>query len=73
MMFHHTRVVDELIRNAAVHSKGRNIQLTVTEDAIVVSDDGQGLFGVGELVESFGGKMNVITGANGTKVEIRMP
>ena len=67
------RVVDELIRNAAVHSKGRNIQLTVTEDAIVVSDDGQGLFGVGELVESFGGKMNVITGANGTKVEIRMP
>jgi NarL family two-component system sensor histidine kinase LiaS len=66
------RVIDELIRNAAIHSKGRNIQLTVHENEIVVSDDGQGLFGVGELVESLGGKMNVLTGANGTKVEIRM-
>jgi NarL family two-component system sensor histidine kinase LiaS len=66
------RVIDELIRNAAIHSKGRKIQLTVHENEIVVSDDGQGLFGVGELVESLGGKMNVLTGANGTKVEIRM-
>lgn len=66
------RVIDELIRNAAIHSKGRNIQLTVHENEIVVSDDGQGLFGVGELVESLGGKMNVFTDANGTKVEIRM-
>jgi signal transduction histidine kinase len=67
------QVVDELIRNAAMHSKGRNIQLTVTEHEIVVSDDGQGLFGVGELVESLGGKMSVFTGAFGTRVEIRMP
>ena len=67
------RVVDELIRNAAMHSKGRNIELSISDEVIVVSDDGQGLFGVGELVESLGGKMNVFTGANGTKVEIRMP
>ena len=67
------RVVDELIRNAAMHSKGRNIELSISDEVIVVSDDGQGLFGVGELVESLGGKMNVLTGANGTKVEIRMP
>ena len=67
------KVIDELVRNAAVHSKGRNVELTVKEDVIVVSDDGQGLFGVGELVESLGGKMTVFTGASGTKVEIRMP
>lgn len=67
------RVVDELIRNAAIHSKGRNIQLTVNKEKIVVSDDGQGLFGVGELVESLGGEMKVLSGAYGTKVEIRMP
>ena len=67
------KVIDELVRNAAIHSKGRNIKLTVKEDLIVVSDDGQGLFGVGELVESLGGKMTVFTGASGTRVEIRMP
>ena len=67
------RVVDELIRNAAMHSKGRNIELSISDEVIVVSDDGQGLFGVGELVESLGGKMNVFTGVNGTKVELRMP
>ena len=67
------RVVDELVRNAAIHSKGRNIQLVVKKDVIIVSDDGQGLFGVGELVDSLGGKMEVYTGAKGTKVEIRMP
>ena len=67
------RVVEELIRNAAMHSKGRSIEISIGDEVIVVSDDGQGLFGVGELVESLGGKLNVITGANGTKVEIRMP
>ena len=67
------RVVDELVRNAATHSKGRLIQVIIEKNLITVSDDGQGFFGVNELVASLGGQINVTSSASGTKVEIRLP
>ena len=67
------RIVDELVRNAASHSKGRQIQVTIENKLITVSDDGQGFFGVNELVKSLGGQINVMSEATGTKVEIRLP
>ena len=67
------RIVDELVRNAASHSKGRQIQVTIENKLITVSDDGQGFFGVNELVASLGGQIAVKSDATGTKVEIRLP
>jgi NarL family two-component system sensor histidine kinase LiaS len=66
------RVILELVQNAASHSKGRNIQVTLEDKCISVSDDGQGFFGVCELVEQLGGKLEVTTTPKGTRVEIRL-
>ena len=67
------RVVDELVKNAAQHSKGHNLKVDISEQLIVVSDDGQGMHGVSELVENLGGYITVTTSSNGTRVEIRLP
>ena len=67
------RIIDELVRNASVHSKGHRIKLKVTEHLIQVSDDGQGMHGVAELVEQIGGTMHITSNKSGTCVEIRIP
>ncbi|MFM8621550.1 MAG: sensor histidine kinase [Candidatus Nanopelagicaceae bacterium] len=67
------RVVDELVKNAAQHSKGHNLRVEVSEHLISVSDDGQGMHGISELVEALGGSLTVNTSKNGTRVEIRLP
>lgn len=67
------RIVDELIRNAATHSKGHRITLEVSEHTIIVKDDGQGMRGVSEIVESLGGEISVTARSSGTKVEISLP
>ena len=67
------RIVQELVRNAALHSKGRSINVEVTERSIKVSDDGQGLFGIAELVAASGGIMKVSCNQYGTSVEIEFP
>jgi NarL family two-component system sensor histidine kinase LiaS len=67
------RVVDELVKNAAQHSKGHNLKVEVTEHLISVSDDGQGMRGISEIVEDLGGSLTVNTSKNGTRVEIRLP
>lgn len=64
------RIIDELVRNAASHSKGHLITVGVSEELITVSDDGQGLFGVAETVAQLGGKLKVNSGIHGTQVEI---
>ena len=67
------RIVQELVRNAALHSKGRQITVEVTEHLIKVSDDGQGLFGISELVAAAGGAMQISCDRFGTSVEIKLP
>lgn len=62
------RIVEELIRNAAAHSKGRTIRVELNRNSIRVSDDGQGLFGISELVPE--GKFRVEVTQNGTAVEV---
>jgi signal transduction histidine kinase len=62
------RIVEELIRNAATHSKGRTIRVELNRNSIRVSDDGQGLFGISELVPE--GKFRVEVTQNGTAVEV---
>lgn len=64
------RIVNELVRNAASHSKGRNIRLEITEDYLIVSDDGVGLFGVSELADQLGARLEISSSKEGTKVEI---
>lgn len=64
------RIVNELVRNAASHSKGRNIRLEITEDYLIVSDDGVGLFGVSELANQLGARLEISSSKEGTKVEI---
>lgn len=64
------RIVNELVRNAASHSKGRNIRLEITEDSLIVSDDGVGLFGVSELADQLGARLEISSSKEGTKVEI---
>lgn len=64
------RIVNELVRNAASHSKGRNIRLEITEDYLIVSDDGVGLFGVSELADQLGASLEISSSKEGTKVEI---
>lgn len=44
------RVVEELVRNASAHSKGRQVKVELLDNAIRVSDDGQGLFGIAQLL-----------------------
>lgn len=67
------RIVDELVSNAALHSKGRTIKVEVSRARIVVSDDGQGFYGVAEMVEEIGGELRVVSNSQGTKVEIALP
>jgi len=64
------RIVNELVRNAASHSKGRNIRIEITEDYLIVSDDGVGLFGVSELANQLGARLEISSSKEGTKVEI---
>lgn len=67
------RLVDELVKNAAQHSKGHNLKVDITEKLIVVSDDGQGMLGIAESVENLGGEIFVSTTKSGTRIEIRLP
>lgn len=67
------RIVNELVKNAATHSKGHNIQVEVSEHLITVKDDGQGLHGVSEVVRDLGGTLNIASTRAGTQVEIRLP
>lgn len=67
------RIIDELVRNAAVHSKGHKIKIAVTKHQITVSDDGQGMHGVSEMVDQLGGTMQITSTKFGTKVEIELP
>lgn len=67
------RIVDELARNAATHSKGRNIKIEISPNHLKVSDDGQGLFGISELVAALNGKLSVAIKESGTEVEIELP
>ena len=62
-----------MVSNAAMHSKGRNIQVEIEDSKITVSNDGLGMFGLGELVAECKATMNVISNQNGTKVEITLP
>jgi signal transduction histidine kinase len=64
------RIVNELVRNAASHSKGRIIRLEITGDSLIVSDDGVGLFGVSELADQLGARLEISSSKEGTKVEI---
>ena len=67
------RILDELVKNAAQHSKGHNLRVDIAEKLIVVSDDGQGMLGVAESVENLGGQIFVSTNKSGTRIEIRLP
>jgi signal transduction histidine kinase len=67
------RIVNELVRNAAAHSKGRNIKIEITPNHLKVSDNGQGLFGISELVHALNGKLSVVIKESGTEVEIELP
>ena len=67
------RIVDELVKNAAQHSKGHNLKVDIAEKLIVVSDDGQGMLGVAESVENLGGQIFISTNKSGTRIEIRLP
>ena len=67
------RIISELVRNAASHSKGRNLKVKVTEKQILVSDDGQGLFGISQLAQELGGTFKVDCDKFGTHVEVNFP
>ena len=67
------RIIDELVKNAAIHSKGRQVALDISENELSVSDDGMGFFGIAELVEKLGGAISVSTSSKGTKVGITLP
>ena len=67
------RIVNELVKNAAQHSKGHNLKVDIQEKLIVVSDDGQGMLGIAESVENLGGQIYVSTNKSGTRIEIRLP
>ena len=67
------KILQELISNAASHSKGHHIQVEISRTRITVTDDGLGMFGVGELVDELGGNMKVGSDRNGTRVEITLP
>lgn len=67
------RIIQELIRNAQLHSKGRLIKVSIEPNRIRVSDDGLGLFGIAEQVAEIGGTIFVSCNQNGTVVEIGLP
>ena len=66
-------ILNELIRNAAQHSKGHNLEVSISKSRIVVQDDGQGLHGVSEQVAEIGGQINISCNEKGTRVEICFP
>jgi signal transduction histidine kinase len=65
------RIVEELVRNAATHSKGRKVLIEIYSDHLRVSDDGQGLFGIKELVPD--GDLQITVNAKGMSVEVKFP
>ena len=67
------RVINELVRNAVAHSKGRRILIEVTDKTIVVSDDGVGLAGVSQIVDELDGQMQIESNRMGTKIKIQIP
>jgi signal transduction histidine kinase len=67
------RILSEIVKNASDHSKGHNVFIDLTEHQISVQDDGQGMYGVSELVDEIGGEMRITSNKSGTKVEIKIP
>jgi signal transduction histidine kinase len=65
------RIVEELVRNAATHSKGRTVTVEIFRDRIRVSDDGQGLFGIKELLPD--GDLKISVTKKGMSVEVQLP
>jgi signal transduction histidine kinase len=63
----------EIVKNASDHSKGHNIKIDLSAHQISIQDDGQGFYGVSELVWELGGEMSITSTRNGTKVEICLP
>ena len=66
------RIVNELVKNAAAHSKGHVISVEISRGKITVKDDGHGLHGVSELVEELGGTLHIDSTRYGTRVEIEL-
>ena len=67
------RIINELVNNAALYSKGHKIEVEISRTKITVKDDGLGMFGIGELVDEIGGRMHIDSNGHGTKVEIALP
>ena len=67
------RILTEIVKNAKDHSKGHNLVIELSRHRICVQDDGQGMYGVSELVDEFGGAMAITSNRIGTKVEITLP
>ena len=67
------RILSEIVKNAADHSKGHNVIVDLSAHTITIQDDGQGMYGVSELVNSIGGEMVISCNQTGTKVEISLP
>lgn len=67
------RILSEIVKNASDHSKGHNVVVNLSEKRICVQDDGQGLYGISELVSEIGGLMKISSNESGTKVEIELP
>jgi signal transduction histidine kinase len=67
------RILTEIVKNARDHSKGHNICIDLCDHQITVQDDGQGMYGVSELVDEIGGEMAITSNRTGTKVEITLP
>ena len=67
------RILSEIVKNAADHSKGHNVIVNLKPHLISVQDDGQGIYGVSELVEEIGGEMKISSNRSGTRVEITLP
>jgi signal transduction histidine kinase len=67
------RILSEIVKNASDHSKGHNVIVDLSEHRISVQDDGQGMYGVSELVDEVGGEIAITSNRTGTKVEITLP
>ncbi len=67
------RILAEIVRNAKDHSKGHNLVVELSKHRISVQDDGQGMYGVSELVDDVGGMMAITSNRAGTRVEITLP
>ena len=67
------RILSEIVKNASTHSKGHKLVIDLNAHRICVQDDGQGMYGVSELVDEIGGEMKISCNKTGTKVEIELP